>query len=317
MVKLISVTGHTSLDYLLTVEKIIGPNQSSPILKCETNFGGGAANVAAGMAKLGGAVQLISPVGDDFVSSEYEKHLSELGVDLSRLYRMENEQLSKAFVITDRFSNQSTYFYWGAAGKLSSLEPPNVDFVHMSTADCFFNAKISESAGFVSFDPGQDLVTYKKEPLQTILKNTNLLFANRHEIKMVCDISGYTFEELKNMIDVIVVTYDKEGSILYSCGNVGFDGENIKIGQRREKTEIKIPPVLVQSVDPTGAGDAYKAGFLVAFTKGYSLPVCGKIGAVTASFVVEKIGCQTNLPDWVAMEKRYKEHFLESELVLK
>ncbi|WNY25041.1 carbohydrate kinase family protein [Methanolapillus millepedarum] len=316
MVKTISVTGHTSLDYLIWVDKIVDKNQSSPITRCETHFGGGAANVSAVMAKLGGSVRLVSPVGDDFVSSEYEKHLSDLGVDLSGVWRMGNEHLSKAFVITDRLLNQSTYFYWGAAGKLREMEPPKVDFVHMVTADCFFNAKMSKAAEFVSFDPGQDLVTYQKEPLQTILKNTNLLFTNRHEIKMVSDISGYSFEELLKMIDVIVVTYDKEGSVLYSGGNVICVGDDIRIGDCTEKIKTPIPCVLAESVDPTGAGDAYKAGFLVAFTKGYPLDVCCKIGAVTASFVVEKVGCQTNLPDWKTMTERYVLHFPASDLNL-
>lgn len=202
----ISVTGHTSLDYLLTVEIMAGPNQSSPIQVCEMKYGGGAANVAAAIARLGGETELISPVGRDFASGDYESWLSGLGVDLSRLYRLDNETLSKAFVITDGLSNQTTYFYWGAAARLAEMTPPKVDFVHMVTADCRFNAKMSQTADFVSFDPGQDLVTYQKDPLNTILENTNILFANRHEIRRISDISGKTFEDLKASVGIIVVT---------------------------------------------------------------------------------------------------------------
>ena len=79
-------------------------------------------------------------------------------------------------------------------------------------------------------------------------------------------------------------------------------------------TETKIPAVLVESVDPTGAGDAYKAGFLVALVKGFPLEICGRVGSVTASFVVEQIGCQTNLPDWERMKERYIRHFPASDL---
>ena len=297
----ISVTGHTSLDYLLTVESMADRNQSSPILECNMHFGGGAANVAAAIACLGGSSELISPVGSDFISAGYDKHLKKFGVSLSKLYYSETETLSKAFVITDRSSDQTTYFYWGAASKLCEMEPPKVDFVHMVTADCRFNAKMSQSADFVSFDPGQDLVTYQKDSLNTILENTNILFANRHEIEQVVEISGKSFEELKASIGFIIVTYDKDGSILYENN-----------GNRQ--TETKIPAVLADSVDPTGAGDAYKAGFLVALIKGYSPEICCKVGSVTASFVVEKIGCQTNLPDWERMKERYSKHFPISEL---
>ncbi|MCL2863505.1 MAG: carbohydrate kinase family protein [Methanimicrococcus sp.] len=297
----ISVTGHTSLDYLLTVESMAGPNQSAPIRVCETQYGGGAANVAAAIARLGGEAELISPVGRDFESSGYDEWLKNFGVDLSKLYRLEGETLSKAFVITDSHSNQTTYFYWGAAAKLAELEPPKTDFVHMVTADCRFNAKMSQVAGFVSFDPGQDLVTYQKEPLNTILKNTNILFANRHEIQKVTEISGKTFEELQDTIGMIVVTRDKEGSVLYEN-----DGERI--------TVTEIPAIMAESADPTGAGDAYKAGFLVSLIKKFPPVICCRVGSVTASFVVEKIGCQTNLPNWEQMKERYVRYFPASDL---
>jgi ribokinase len=188
------------------VDSIVEKNQSAPILRCDVNFGGGAANVAAAIACLGGHAQLVSPVGSDFEASGYEKQLSDFGVDLSLVYRMKDETLSKAFILTDHFSNQTTYFYWGAATKLAELTPPKVDFVHMVTADCHFNAAMSQNASFVSFDPGQDSVTYKKEPLNTILENTDILFTNRHEILRVMTISEKTFEELKSMIPLIIVT---------------------------------------------------------------------------------------------------------------
>lgn len=304
----ISVTGHTSVDYLLTVESMAGPNASSPVTDCREYFGGGAANVAAAIACLGGDVELISPVGTDFSQKEYDKELTRFGVDLSKLYHVPDSSLSKAFVITDGEANQTTYFYWGAAAKLAEMEPPKVDFVHMVTADAFFNAKISQIADFVSFDPGQDLVTYQKEPLNTILENTNILFTNKHEIERVINISGKTFDDLKKMIGLIVVTYDKEGSILY---------ENEISGAQYVKTvETNIPAVLAKSVDPTGAGDAYKAGFLTAFMKGYTPKICCQIGSVVASFVVEKVGCQTNLPTWDQMKERYAQHFSVSDFEL-
>jgi ribokinase len=79
--------------------------------------------------------------------------------------------------------------------------------------------------------------------------------------------------------------------------------------------ETKIPAVLVESVDPTGAGDAYKAGFLVAFTKGCPPKICCQVGSVTASFVVEEVGCQTNLPTWEMMKERYSKYYPDSDLV--
>ena len=292
MDRIISVVGHTALDYIVDVEKIAGKNESSPVIDYEEYPGGGAANIAVAIAKLGGKSQLISPVGVDFSSSGYEKLLKEACVDLSRLYSIEELKLSKAFIFTDREDNQTSYFYWGASSKFKELEPEPADFVHLATADCVYNAKIAQIAGFVSFDPGQDLVTYSKETLETILAHTDILFANRHEIRRVSEMTGKTFSELRAMIDIIVVTYDAEGSRIYT-GN----------------GEWAIPVVSVKAADPTGAGDAYRAGFLLAYTRGYSLPTCGKIGSTVASFAVQTRGCQTSLPTWEEMISRYEASF--------
>ncbi|AKB35971.1 Inosine-guanosine kinase [Methanosarcina siciliae C2J] len=298
MDRIISVVGHTALDYIVDVEKIAGKNESSPVIDYEEYPGGGAANIAVAIAKLGGKSQLVSPVGMDFSSSGYEQLLKDARVDLSHLYIIETLKLSKAFIFTDREDNQTTYFYWGASSKFKELEPEPVDFVHLATADCVYNAKIAQVAGFVSFDPGQDLVTYSQEKLAAILAHTDILFANRHEIKRVSEMTGKSFSELRAMIEVIVITYDAEGSRIYT-----------------DDEEWEIPVVSVKAVDPTGAGDAYRAGFLLAYTRGYSLPTCGKIGSTVASFAVQSRGCQTSLPTWEDMKSRYETSFgkLEAE----
>jgi ribokinase len=292
MNKIISVVGHTALDYIVDVEKIAGKNESSPVIDYEEYPGGGAANIALAIARLGGKSQLISPVGTDFGNSGYEMILTDAGVDLSRLYRLEDQKISKAFIFTDKDKNQTTYFYWGASSKFKELEPEPVEFVHLATADSVYNAKIAQIADFVSFDPGQDLITYSKEKLDLILAHTDILFANRHEIKRVLEIIGKNFSELKDMIGIIVVTYDAEGSRIYT-----------------DTEEFTIPVVSVKAVDPTGAGDAYRAGFLLAFTRKYSIPTCGKIGSTVASFAVQGRGCQTDLPTWEEMKVRYEDNF--------
>lgn len=292
MDKLISIVGHTALDCIIEAKKIVGKNEASPVIDYEEHFGGGAANIAVAIGRLGGKCQLISAVGVDFGASGYEKQLTEAGVDLSCLYRFENQKLSKAFILNDQEGNQTSYFYWGASSQLKELEPKPVDFVHLATADSTYNAKISQMAGFVSFDPGQDLVTYSKENLETILAHTDVLFANRHEIKRVSDLTKKSFSELRAKIPVIVITYDSEGSRIHT-----------------KEEEYQIPVVPVKAVELTGAGDAYRAGFLLAYTKGYPISVCGNIGATVASFAVESRGPQTGLPTWKEMQARYEIHF--------
>lgn len=288
----IDVVGHAALDYLFEVEHIASPNESYPITSYEVLFGGGGANIAAAIAHLGGYSRLVAAVGDDFSTSGYEQHLNNLDVDLSLLYRIEGEESTKAFVYTDPNHNQSSYFYWGSSSKLPDIEAPALDFVHLATSEASFNARVAQKSKFVSFDPGQDLVTYSKEHLVTILDNTDILFANIHEVKRVKEMTGRSFDDLKKSISTIVVTCDSSGSKIY-C--------------KDKKIDILI--VSVKAVDPTGAGDGYRAGFLLAFRKGFPVEVCGKIGSTVASFAVECVGCQTNLPTWDVMKKRYEENF--------
>ncbi|MDD3318130.1 MAG: PfkB family carbohydrate kinase, partial [Methanosarcina sp.] len=143
MDRIISIVGHTALDYIVDVEKIVGKNESSPVTDYEEYPGGGAANIAVAITRLGGKSQLISPVGKDFASSGYEKILTDAHVDLSRLYRLDDQKISKAFIFTDKEHNQTTYFYWGASSKFKELEPEPVDFVHLATADSVYNAKLA------------------------------------------------------------------------------------------------------------------------------------------------------------------------------
>ncbi|MDG6244237.1 MAG: carbohydrate kinase family protein [Methanolobus sp.] len=292
MDRTITVVGHAAIDLLFDVENIAVHNESHPIIDYNQYYGGGAANIAIAIAILGGKAQLISAVGGDFASSGYEAELKGHGVDLSLLYRFPDEKSTRAFVFTDREHHQGTYFHWGASAKLQELDPPEVDLVHLATSDSTYNARIAKKAGFVSFDPGQDLVTYSRENLERILENTNILFTNRHEIQRVCNMTGSSFEDVLNMIETVVVTYDSSGSKVYNSGR-----------------EFTIPVVPVKALDPTGAGDAYRAGFLLAYTRGYSLEICGRIGSVVASFAVQNIGCQTDLPTWDAMKVRYEENF--------
>jgi ribokinase len=108
----------------------------------------------------------------------------------------------------------------------------------------------------------------------------------------MCETLGITREALINQVDMAIFTMSGDGSSLYTKGKEHF-----------------VPVVPVKLVDPTGAGDAYRAGFLSAYVRGYAPVTCCKIGTVTASFVVEHVGCQTHLPDWNAMTMRYQQHF--------
>jgi ribokinase len=199
-------------------------------------------------------------------------------------------------MFTDDAGDQVTFFEWGASRAFAASEAPALPFVHMATADPDFNCRVAKKGGFVSFDPGQDVFWYTKEQLEAIISHTDLLFANRHEVEAMCRTLETAKEDLIRQVEMAVFTMSGNGSILYAAGR-----------------EHRIPAVPVTLADPTGAGDAYRAGFLSAYARGYPLVVCCRIGAVTSSFVVEHAGCQTHLADWEQMLSRYHANFGELE----
>ncbi|MDD1714335.1 MAG: carbohydrate kinase family protein [Methanoregulaceae archaeon] len=289
---MISVAGHTAIDHICRVPSLPPPNTSMEIADHQVFFGGGAANIAAGIARLGGATTLVSAVGGDFRGSDYERWLESLGVRLN-LYRIPDAHTATAFMFTDDRGDQVTFFEWGASRIFSETEPPALPFVHMATADPAFNVKLAGKAEFSSFDPGQDLYRYSKGQLLSILSRASILFANHHEVDGMCRILSLGRTEIANLVPMAVFTRGREGSSLLVRGEV----------------ERKVPALPVRMVDPTGAGDAYRAGFLTAYARGLDPLTCTKIGTTTASFVVEAPGCQTRLPDWETMRERYLSSF--------
>lgn len=288
---MIAVVGHTAIDHIFLVPDLPDRHTSTYIMDHQVYFGGGAANIAAGIAVLGEQSILVSAVGGDFAGSEYDQWLDSISVE-KRFFVVDDARTATAYLFNDESGDQVTFFEWGASLAFRGAKAPALDCVHMATADPEFNVRVAEKSGFASFDPGQDLLCYTKEQLDTILENIDILFANQHEVQAMCEIAGMTKKELIDLVPVAVFTMSAEGSVFHENGN-----------------ERHIPAISVALADPTGAGDSYRAGFLTAFRRGYSPLECCKVGTVCASFVVEKVGCQTNLPDWERMRERFGHYF--------
>ncbi|MBT8507961.1 sugar kinase [Methanomicrobiaceae archaeon CYW5] len=288
---MIAVVGHTAIDHIFSVPVLPERHGSTFITRHTVYYGGGAANIAAGIARLGGEAELISAVGGDFPGSKYETWMNELGIR-RRLFMVGDERTATCYLYNDADGDQMTFFEWGASSAFATAEAPALDMVHLATADPSFNVRVAERGSFVSFDPGQDLLRYSKEDLEAIIANTDILFANRHEVRGMCTTMGITKDALFAQVPRAICTMSGDGSFL------------IEGGERRF-----VPAIPVGLADPTGAGDAYRAGFLTALSGGYDALTAAKVGTTAASFVVEVTGCQTNLPTWETMGARYREHF--------
>ncbi|BDZ67446.1 sugar kinase [Methanobacterium ferruginis] len=281
--------GHTALDYIIQVNEFPQSNSSTTINNMKTFHGGAAANVAMVASSLGLKSSLVSAVGGDFLHSKYQQHLKDCDIDIQDMIMVEEDKTPTAFVLTDNNHDQIFYFYWGAATRFKTSPVPedgikNVRAVHLATGDPSFNWKCGKFARkkgkTISFDPGQDLHMYSTQDLMDVLKVTDILFGNHHEIQRILENLKMNVEELRSHGPSIVVeTKGKEGSVIYADETINVDA------------------LAREPVDPTGAGDSYRAGFLKSYLEGESLEYCGKVASAVSSFVVEAEGCQTNIPN--------------------
>ncbi|MDR2873719.1 MAG: carbohydrate kinase family protein [Methanobrevibacter sp.] len=282
------LVGHTISDYIINVENFPGPNQSNVINNLEILDGGSAANVAVVARNLGLKTSLISAVGHDFKNSKYGKKLKDLRIDIDDMIVSKDEKTPIAFVLTDSNQDQMTYIYWGASSafsksSLSQAAIKNAKVVHFGTGDPDFTLRgceIAKSLGkIVSSDPGQDLHLYTDVQLKKMIERINILFGNHYEIDKILDRLSLSIDDLKSIgPDIIVKTCGKLGSIIYA------------------EEKINIDPIYRDAVDPTGAGDSYRAGFFKYYLENKPLEECGNFASAVSSFIVESVGCQTNIP---------------------
>ncbi len=282
--------GHTALDYIITVDEFPKANNSAPMNTMLNLNGGAAANVAMIGASLGMKTGLISAVGKEFIDSHYHKEMTKLGVDTEAMIVSETENTPTAFVMTNNNQDQISYFYWGAGKDFHDSVVPREKIkefkaIHLATGDPHFNCKsgivAKEEERLVSFDPGQDLGMYSPKKLKEVITNSNILFGNHHEIKRIQDSLSVDINGLMEMgPEIVVKTCGKEGSFIYSI----------------DEGKIEIDAIYRPAVDPTGAGDSYRSGFLSQLINGKTLEESAKFASAVSSFVVEKQGCQTNMP---------------------
>ena len=294
--------GHSAHDYIIRVPEFPKANFSAPITNMKTFNGGAAANVACVGAKLGLNTSLVSAVGGDFKKTEYYEHMQNLGIDTESLIIVPGEATPTAFVLTDDNDDQISYFYWGAAREFAESKVPssaikNAEAIHLATGDPNFNWKCSEEAKdedlLVSFDPGQDLGMYDTKKLIDVIENTTILFGNHHEIERILDALEVDLTGLRNMgPKIIVKTCGANGSEIYS-----------------NEDKIKIDAITTNVVDPTGAGDSYRAGFLSRFLNGETLEASAKFASSVSSFIIEHQGCQTNMPTFDDAFERMNEFY--------
>jgi adenosine kinase len=318
------VTGSLAFDYLMSFPgrfvEVLVPDRMDRI---SVSFlvdamrrvkGGCGANIAYGMALLGVTPHLMATAGQDAV--EYRSWLEQHGVDVSLVAVHQDVFTASFFVSTDLDQNQIATFYAGAMARAGTLSFTKVDRSALQLAIVSPNdpaamsgyAKECRELGvpFV-YDPSQQVARLSGDELLAGLEGARILIGNEYEFGVIEKKTGLTESELLGRVPVVVVTRGEEGSTI----SVRAEGDKVA----GVATTHAIPPAKLRSaaVDPTGVGDAYRAGLFAARLRGLPWPLAGRVGSLAAAYCLESIEPQPprySMPDFLA---RFEDTFGRDE----
>jgi adenosine kinase len=292
----IIITGSIAFDYLMSFpgyfkDHILPDHLDSISLsflvdKMTRQPGGVAANIAYNLGLLCEKPRLVATAGIDF--TEYRALLEDAGVDTSGVKIIPDKFTASFFANTDLSNAQIASFYAGAmadAGSISmkdlDLTPDDLVMISPNAPDAMIKYALEcQELGIpYIFDPSQQIVRLDEAGLRGGVEGAYALFVNEYEFELLQKHTRLSANEIMSYLKFAVVTQGREGSAVYENGAL--------LG------EIPIfPPFQIK--DPTGVGDAFRAGFLKGYLQGFGLLLCAKIGALAATYCLEEVGTQAH-----------------------
>jgi adenosine kinase len=292
----IAVTGSIATDHLMTfpgrfAEQIVGDqlerlSLSFLVDELQIRRGGVAANIAFGMGALGLRPLLVGAVGHDF--GDYRSWLERAGVDTQSVHVSELAHTARFLCTTDQDMCQIASFYPGAMSEARQIElapvaeraggldlvivcPNDPEAMVRHTAEC-------RQRGYAfAADPSQQLARMDGEEIRELCEGAGYLFCNDYELGLLLQKTGWTVAELRSRIGVLVTTLGAKGVRLQPA-----DGPDL---------EVPVVAELVKA-DPTGVGDAFRAGFLGGLSWGLGHQRCAELGSLLATLALETVGTQ-------------------------
>jgi adenosine kinase len=305
----ILLTGSVAFDYLM---KFPGKFREQLLPECLDSIslsflvesmvrlrGGIAPNIAYTMALLGERPQIMATVGEDF--EHYREWLEGKGINTSTMTVIPGEFTASFFATTDQESAQLASFYPGAMGKASTQSIHDASFIpdlviispNDPTAMAKFAEECKKSNVPYLYDPSQQVARLSGEELARDLAGAKFLFCNEYEFELIKSKTGLDLHNILDRIEYLMVTYGKNGAKFFS-----------------KTEEFYIPTVPENSiVDPTGVGDAFRAGFVTGYSHGWDWVLCGEIGALAAVYCLENNGPQGHSFDKLGFIERFRKHF--------
>lgn len=310
--KNILVCGALAYDYIMNFKGRFGdhilPDKvrilsvSFTVKNLRRSFGGCAGNIAYNLSLLKERPTILATAGSDF--DEYKFWLKKNRVDISQIKIASSQPTASAHVITDKDDNQITAFYGGAMLCTSQsikkfARKYNFDLAIVSPdykKDMIRHIKDLKGLKIpYIFDPGQQITNFTSSELRDLVSNSKVIILNDYELQLLLNKVKISKEKLSNLTKYLIVTLGKKGSEIY------YSGKKHKIPCARPKKDL----------DPTGAGDAFRAGIIKGLVRNYSVEKMGKLAALLAVYTVELYGTQTHSFTLNEFRKRYQENFKE------
>lgn len=273
-------------------------NVSFLVPRMRREFGGCAGNIAYNLHLLGGDPIPMGTVGQDF--GPYRAHFEALGIDLSRVKVIDELFTPQAFITTDHDNNQITAFHPGAmqrshenhvkdvAGVTIGLVGPDAREGMIQNADEFQQVGVP----FV-FDPGQAMPLFNGPELRAFIEQADYVVVNDYESNLLHERTGWHCEDIVSRVRAYIVTQGPRGALVHTPGK-SYD----------------IPPAHERRVvDPTGCGDAFRAGLLYGIEKGYDWLTIGRMGNLMGALKVEHPGTQNQRFDFAEFNEQFRQQF--------
>ncbi len=261
-------------------------------------FGGCAGNIAYNLKLLNGDPLIMATVGMDGVP--YMERLDKLGISRRCIRTIDDAYTAQAFITTDADNNQITAFHPGAMGsshlnkiadagkvKLAIVAPDGRDGMIEHARDC-----AEQGIPFI-FDPGQGLPMFSGEELIRFIEMATYVAVNDYEAELLTERTGLSLEQVAERVSALVVTRGEQGAEIYTS-NERYD----------------IPVVRVdQVVDPTGCGDAFRAGMLYGLTSDMDWMTIGRLSSLMGAIKISSQGGQNHVLTREAIEQRFEKEF--------
>jgi len=268
-------------DHILP-EKIHVLNVSFHVNGIVEKFGGTAGNIAYALSLLGEKPVILATIGRDY--HKYFEWLKKNALLCGNIKIIDEEFTASAYIITDQTDNQITGFNSGAMKYTSSFNFNDINsgesiaIVAPGNLEDMMNYSIEYKKRGIEyiFDPGQSLPMWDSKDIIQCIEGSRIMISNDYELELIINMTGLDKDKLLQLTGNIITTLGEHGSCIYT-----------------QDTEINIPAIKPkQVVDPTGAGDSYRAGLIKGLIHGKNIEESAKMGSVCASFAIECYGTQ-------------------------